>query len=198
MIDFAFIGLVVFAIIVLLLAVGIGVLLVPSRLFLTISKQGPVVEGNILLKWLGRKVIDQQILGPPKAEVVGREKVLKKLEVKRALERIRNVGEAAPHLFPVMKSLFRSTSFERLRGELFFGLEDPVDTAVVYGFISSIVAVSIAIPNSSFMVTPVFGQSVIDGSLTAQLKVRPFRLVLSLLRSYTHKPVRNLIREMRS
>ncbi|MDG6907141.1 MAG: DUF2953 domain-containing protein, partial [Nitrososphaerota archaeon] len=81
-------------------------------------------------------------------------------------------------------------------GDIKLGLEDPVDTAVVYGFVSSAVAVASVIPKSKFVATPVFGEQVFDGSLKMELRVTPFRLVVALIRAYKNKPVRDLFREM--
>lgn len=196
MIDFGFLGLVIIAIVLSLFALGIGALLIPSRLFLTFTKHGPIAEGNLLLRWLGRKVIDRQLFGPPKVEVVGRELEQRKARVKHSLETIKLAAKATPYLLPVVKSFFRSVSFEGLSGDVQFGLEDPVDTAVIYGFISSVVAIASVIPNSSFVAAPTFGQQILDGSLRVEMRVRPLHLVVALIRAYRHEPVRRLFREI--
>lgn len=197
MIDFGLVGLVIIVIVLSLLALGISALLIPSRLFLTITKEGPITDGNLLVKWLGRKVIDRRLFGPPKVEVVGREREQRRDRLRHTLETIKLAAKATPYLLPVLKSVFRSVSFEGVSGNIKFGLEDPVDTAVIFGFISSVVAIASVIPNSTLVATPMFGQQIIDGSLKVELRVRPIHLVVALVRAYRHEPVRRLFKEIR-
>ena len=196
MIDFG-LGLVVLAVVLSLLVVGASATLIPSRLFFSLTKRGSVFEGKLVVRWLGLKVLDRQLFGPPKVEVVGREKEQRMARIKHSLHMLRLLGRALPYLIPVFKSFFKSVTFEGMNGDIKFGLEDPVDTAVVYGFIASAVAVASAIPRSVFVATPIFGEQVLDGNLKAELRVTPFRLVVALIRAYRHKPVRVLFKEMR-
>ncbi|MDG6997045.1 MAG: DUF2953 domain-containing protein [Nitrososphaerota archaeon] len=196
MIDIGLLGLVILAVVLSLLVVGASATLIPSRLFFTITKQGPVSEGRLVVRWLGLKVVDRQLFGPPKVEVVGREREQRIARIKHSLHMLRLSGRALPHLVPVFKSFFKSVTFEGMSGEIKFGLEDPVDTAVVYGFIASAVAVASAIPRSMFVATPIFGEQVFDGNLKAELRVTPFRLVVALIKAYRHKPIRLLFKEM--
>ena len=197
MIDFGLLGLIILAAVLFLSVMGASAMLIPSRLFFTITKHTSVTEGRLVVRWLGLKVVDRQLFGPPKVEVVGREKEQRIARVKHSFHILGLIGRALPYLVPVFKSFFRSVTFEGMSGEIKFGLEDPVDTAFVYGFIASAVAVASAIPGSVFVATPIFGEQVFDGNLKAELKVTPFRFVVALVRAYRHKPVRTLIREMR-
>ena len=196
MIDFALIGLVVVAVVLSLVAVGASALLIPSHLFFMITKEGSLFKGGIVVKWLGIRILDRQLFGPPKIEVVGHEKEQRRAQIRQSLHMLRLFGRASPYLTDLFKSFFKSASFEGVSGDIKLGLEDPVDTAVVYGFVSSAVAVASVIPKSKFVATPVFGEQVFDGSLKMELRVTPFRLVVALIRAYKNKPVRDLFREM--
>jgi hypothetical protein len=105
--------------------------------------------------------------------------------------------DAFPSLVGVLKGLQRAVRFRRLSIDVAFGIGDPAETAVLAGYLWSFAWAFELLPRSSLSLRPDLERARLDGTVSAELRVRMLPIVVAFLAAYTKKPFRRLIGEVR-
>ncbi|MDI9394069.1 MAG: DUF2953 domain-containing protein [Euryarchaeota archaeon] len=85
-------------------------------------------------------------------------------------------------LFRLFSDLLNAIKIKNLKAELTFGLSDPADTGMLCGFIHALLGtVYSRCRNCSFSVNPVFMESLLDFQGSAEIRVKIYSLIFSLL-----------------
>ncbi len=172
--------------------------MVPFHIFLNLYNEGFKVQGNFKLTWMRIKLIQWDV--PPEEESKKTEKKTEnktKFDINRILRIISLLIDSWPYFQRVLNAFLRSTSIDKISLDLAFGLGDYVDTAMVNGYLWSVVPLVNIIPNTYFSIEPDFLKARLDCYLEMDVKIRLLWIVIELIRAYTKKPVRMLIGELR-
>lgn len=176
--------------------------MVPFHICLDLYNEGFKIHGNFKLTWMKLKLIQKEI--PPKEE----KKETKKTKEKRAKEKskfdinripriISLLVESLPYLQRILNAFLRSTSFEKLYLNITFGSGDPVNTAIINGYLWSVASLINIIPNTYFSIEPDFLKTRLNFYLVMDIKIRLLWIVIESIRAFIKKPVRLLIGELR-
>ncbi len=103
--------------------------------------------------------------------------------------------DAFPAIIHVCKDLLKSLSFRKLSCHLCFGLDDPVDTAVMSGYLWAIVS-ALGLFRANVLISPSFGGIMLEGDFVAEIRARMLWAVVALINSLREKKVRTLLREV--
>jgi hypothetical protein len=187
------------AIIVLIVLIIVGILVVPFQISVELLRQNTTNQGYIRIRWLKIKIIDRELIKPPSKKEKAGKKVTKKREFdfNRIPKIISLSMESFPEFMNILKSFLRSVSIERISLNSIIGLGDSADTAMVGGFLYSVVAVVNVLPNTYFSVEPDLQNERLEGSLNVKLKLILLWIVLEFLKALTKKPFRSLLGELR-
>ena len=190
-------------IILIIILFIIGILVVSFHISLELFRQNNINQGYLRVRWLKIKIIDRELIQPPKKE----KKPKRKFDVNKFLEIlpdmlpniIPNFIESLPYFMNIMESSLRSISIERIALTFIFGLGEAADTAMVGGFLYSVAAAVNALPNTYFSVEPDLRNEELklEGSLNVKLKLRLLGIVAAFLKALTKRPVRSLLWELR-
>ena len=190
-------------IILIIILFIIGILVVSFHISLELFRQNNINQGYLRIRWLKIKIIDRELIQPPKKE----KKPKRKFDVNKFLEIlpdmlpniIPNFIESLPYFMNIMESSLRSISIERIALTFIFGLGEAADTAMVGGFLYSVAAAVNALPNTYFSVEPDLRNEELklEGSLNVKLKLRLLGIVAAFLKALTKRPVRSLLWELR-
>jgi hypothetical protein len=177
--------------ILLLLAV---LLLLPLHISLSLEKDGPNICGFYSIAFLGL-TLKRGDLMPGRGE----EKA-KKGEIPAFSMGIpkdpRAFIEALPAIIRILKGALGAVRAERLSCRVAFGLSDPADTAFYSGYLWSLAA-ALRPLGAAISVEPCFEEARLDGSLGAELRIRPLGVLLPLIGALRERSIRSLIKEMR-
>lgn len=102
--------------------------------------------------------------------------------------------DAFPAMIRVCRDLLKSLSFRKLSCNLCFGLDDPVDTAVMSGYLWAIVS-ALGLFRANVLISPSFGGTMLEGDFVAEIRARMLWAVIALVSSLREKTVRTLLRE---
>lgn len=185
-------------IILIFLLIIIGILVVPFHICLDLHNKRFKIHGNFKLTWMRIKLIQRDI--PPKEEKKKTEEKTKEkteFNINRIPKIISLLVESWPSLERILNAFLRSTSIEKLSFNLAFGLGDYVDTAIVNGYLWSVVPLVNIIPNTYFSIEPDFLKERLDCYLEVDVKIRLLWIIIEFIRAYIKKPVRMLIGELR-
>ena len=122
----------------------------------------------------------------------------RKFDIRRTVGILSSLRDSIPALSILVRSFKRALHLKRLDINFVFGLGDPADTAIVAGYLWSFAWILNRVPSVSFSFRPDFEMIGIDGSIRAEAKVRMLFLAIGILRAYSKKPFRKLIREVRT
>lgn len=187
------------AIILIILIIILGILVVPFHICLDLYNNGFKIRGNFKLTWMKIKLIQRDI--PPKEEKEKPKEKKAKKETKFDVNRIPRIisllVESWPYFERILNAFLKSTSFEKFHFDLAIGLGDPVNTAMINGYLWSAASLINLIPNTHFSIEPDFLKMRFDGYLTMDVKIRLLWVVIEFIRALTKKPVRMLIGELR-
>ena len=187
---------VVTAIILIILIVIIGILVVPFHIYLNIYNTGFKVEGTFRLTWMKIKLIQREI--PPEKQSQKKEnKKETEFEISRIPKILSLLIESWPYLERVFNSFLKSTSFEIFSLNLTLGLGDPADTAMVSGYFWAASSLLNMIPKAYISLEPDFLNEKLEVNATLKMKIRLFWMVVEIIRAFTKKPVRALLKELR-
>ena len=180
--------------------------MVPFHISLELFRQNNINQGYLRIKWLKIKIIDRELIQPPKKEKK-KKKPKRKFNVNKLLEVLQdmlpnvipNFIESLPYFIDIMESSLRSISIERIALNFIIGLGNSADTAMVGGFLYSVAAIVNALPNTYFSVEPDLKNEELklDGSLNIKLKLRLLWIAATSLKVLTKRPVRSLLWELR-
>lgn len=185
---------IVTTIILIFLLIVVSILVVPFHISLELYNEGLKIHGNFKLTWMKLKLIQRKI--PPKKEKKKAEKE-NKFDINRIPRIISLLMESGPYLERILNALLKSTSFEKFYFNVAVGLGDPVNTAVINGYLWSVASLVNIIPNAYFFIEPDFLKVRLDSCLVMDIKIRLLRITIESISAYTKKPVRMLIGELR-
>ncbi|OEC87043.1 MULTISPECIES: DUF2953 domain-containing protein [Methanobacterium] len=184
------------AIILIILIIVTGILVVPFHIYLNIYNTGFKITGTFRLTWMKIKLIQREIPSEKQAPKKENEKETK-FEISRIPKILSLLVESWPYLERVFNSFLKSTSFEIFSLNLILGLGDPADTATVSGYFWAASSLLNLIPNAYISLEPDFLNEKIEADATLKIKIRLFWIVVELIRAFTKKPVRALLKELR-
>lgn len=206
----------VIVVIILLLAV---LLIIPFRLSFGLIKEGIHFQGFYKISYLGFTLIEGEMPSSQpekkkdlkKSEEPGRDydKGVEK-EVDRETDRkidvktdrgpnimhppaeLRLAIDAFPQIAHILIDFIRSIDVKRLCCKISFGLDDPVDTAMISGYLWSI-ASAVGLYRADITIDPRFDREQLDVSLLTELEVRMLWLVMAAVKALQEKRIRKLI-----
>ena len=186
-------------IILIIILILIGILLVPFQISMNLYRRGHVNEGYFKLSWLRIRLIHRKI--PSEEKKPKREKKKRKKEKKVNLNRIPKIlmylEESLPSILRIFQAFLRSVSIKRISINSIIGLDSPVDTAILNGYLLGLASIINIFPKTNFTVDPDFNKERIDGSILIEIKLRLLWIVIESLKAFTKKPVRSLFGELR-
>jgi hypothetical protein len=100
-----------------------------------------------------------------------------------------------PAIVHVLKDLIRSIKFKNISGRLCFGLDDPVDTAVMSGYLWSALS-AVGLHRANIFIEPYFGGARLEGDFRAELQARVLWAFVAMLRALGERKIRRLMMEM--
>lgn len=193
------------------------IFLAPVRISLKLAKNGPFIKGSYKIGWLGITLHKGEISPPTLEEMMkapdeGTEKMkAKEMEEREAEERLKaekkrkkasqlpapsfkDLMEALPAMTRVFRNLIESINVETISCRVFFGLNDPADTAVISGYLWSIASV-IGLYRGNIYIEPYFEGERLDGCFFTDIKARLLWIALSLVKALREEKIRRLIIE---
>lgn len=171
----------------------IGLLVVPFQISLYFSKKGSLIRGDFKIHLMKIRIFHERIPLKEKKE----KKKKKPFDRERILKIISLLWESYPYLTRIWNALLKSISIENLYFNFIIGLNSPVDTAIVSGYLWSLASVANITPNMRLSIKPDFKGERLDGSMKIKLKIRLFWISTSFIKAFTKKPVRSLFKEIR-
>jgi hypothetical protein len=202
----------VLTIVIMLVLIAVaGLLLIPFHLKLEALKDCSSLRGSYRISWAGLTIKQGEIPPEEKGEIVPEETVAEKPEESPDKEKEESRQsrretsrfdmpadpqlfiDALPDMIHSVKGLIRSISVEKFRCRLAMGLADPADTAVAFGLIWSITSAIGGFRKESIYLEPHFEGEKLDGSVTADLKVRLASIFAVFIKSLEKKPIRKLV-----
>lgn len=181
-------------IILIFLLIIISILVVPFHICLDLYNEGFKLHGNFKLTWMKIKIIQRDL---PSKEEKKKTKEKTEFDINRIPRIISLLIESWPYLERILNAFLRSTSFEKFYLNLVVGLGNPVNTAIVNGYLWSVVSLVNIIPNTYFSIEPDFMKVRLNGYLEIDIKIKLLWIVIGFIRAYTKKPVRILFKELR-
>ncbi len=181
--------------IVLLILLGLvaAILLIPFYVTVEASKAEALMTGRVCLRWLGITLWRSK---PGKRKLRAKERS-NRFDLSRVPLMLSLLRDAFPSLVGVLKGLQRAVRFRRLSIDVAFGIGDPAETAVLAGYLWSFAWAFELLPRSSLSLRPDLERARLDGTVSAELRVRMLPIVVAFLAAYTKKPFRRLIGEVR-
>lgn len=104
----------------------------------------------------------------------------------------KDLMEALPALVRLFKNLIKSISLETISCRVSFGFDDPADTAIISGYIWSMVS-AIGLYRADLCIEPYFEGERLDGNLLADIRARLFWIVLALIKALGEEKIRRLV-----
>ncbi|MDT8357707.1 MAG: DUF2953 domain-containing protein [Methanomicrobiaceae archaeon] len=102
--------------------------------------------------------------------------------------------DAWPSLQRLFLRILRCITFRRLSCDLRFGLANPADTGILYGYLWALKGLLAPLPRVQLSMTPVFDRSMLECSGTAHFAVqRPLMVLVGVAAAFTRRPVRRLM-----
>ncbi len=190
-------------IILILVLILLSFLLIPLKLSLYLNKQGNETEGKFTLRFLGITLFSRKIPEDKTDEKEEKEEKEEKAEKKDkfSLERILKIlklfKESLPYIYGLMTSIYNAMTIEKFSVNMNLGMESPADTALFTGYIWSFTYPLNALTRIDVNINPDFQRRVLDGNFQMDIDIRLIGIVVEVIRAYTKKPVRELIREVR-
>ncbi len=181
-------------------------LVVPFNLSLEFTKRGPPMSGFYRVDWLGF-TLWKGVISPPSLEdmiasgendVRSGEKGEPTAEQAWNLKHSPDLGslfDAIPSLFRVLKDMLKSTDLQKISCHLCFGLDDPVETAVMSGYLWS-AASALGLFRANIFIEPCFEGVRLEGEFTAELRTRILWMVMPVILSLREQKIRKLLVEM--
>ena len=187
-------------VLVILLSLVAALLLIPFHIILAASVSQSSREFEVAFSWLGLTLWRRKPAGSKDLE---EEKKKEKPEKKgsgisRAVRILSLFRDSIPALLILAGSFRRAVHLQRLDMNITLGLGDPADTAILAGYVWSFAWILNRVRPVSFLFRPDFDMIGLDGYVRAEAKVRMLFLAVGLLRAYSKKPFRNLIKEVRT
>ncbi|MFB3766229.1 MAG: DUF2953 domain-containing protein [Methanotrichaceae archaeon] len=107
----------------------------------------------------------------------------------------RLIIDAFPQITQILVDLIKSMNIRRFFCEISFGLDDPVDTAVMNGYLWSIVAAT-GLYRTDISIKPRFDGAQLDGSILAIVEAKMLWFAVAAVRALEEEKTRKLIFEL--
>jgi len=171
------------------------ILFIPFRVLLSGSMTLTALNFEISFSWIGITLWKSRSSDrekKPKPERKTRTK-------RRSLQIISLVWKSHTVIESFLNSFRRAIRINRLSADLSFGTGDPADTAVLAGYMWSLVSLlDGSFPGISLSLKPDLENISLDGSLDGEVAIRIVFVVAGFLRAYSHRSFRQLIKEVRA
>ena len=192
---------IILLIVILIILIIIGILVVPFHISVELFRQGNVNQGYLRVKWLKIKIIDRELIRPPKKET----KPKRKFDVNKFINTLQdtlpkiipNFIKSLPYFMNIFWAFLQSITIEIISFNFIIGLGDSADTAMVGGFLYSVAAIVNVLPNIYFSVEPDLQNERLEGSLEVKLKLRLLKIAAATLKALIKRPVISLLWELR-
>jgi len=199
---------IIISILFVLMLILLSFLLIPLNLSLNLKKQGSEIKCRFNVRFLGIIIFSKEIPEKKKGDNIKEKfdpelflKILNLLKESFELDRIVKISnllkESLRYFKRLINTLFRSFTLKNVSCNLTIGLESSADTAMLTGFILSFLNMLNAIKCFDFIITPNFDKRVLDLDFNVEAKFKLIWVVFEAIRTYSKKPVRELIHEMR-
>jgi hypothetical protein len=180
-------------------------LVVPFNLSLEFTKRGPPMSGFYRVAWLGFTLRKGVILPTSLEGVIVHEEneasgknevptVEQAWNLKHSPD-LRSLLDSIPSLLRVLKDMLKSTDLQKISCHLCFGLDDPVETAVISGYLWSVVSAS-GLFRANIFIEPCFEGARLEGEFTAELRTRMLWMVMPVILSLREQKIRKLLAEI--
>jgi hypothetical protein len=208
------ISIIIVVVILLLLAV---LLTVPFRLTFGLAKEGAYFQGFYKISYLGFTLIAGDIFPlPSEAEMEmsgkgvrqesqdagdlknakGPDEKADKKSIRRQLPvEPRLIMDAFPQMLHIIIDFIRSINIKRLSCKIAFGLDDPVDTAAISGYLWSIASAA-GLYRADIIIDPRFDGEQLEGSMLADLESRMLWFVVAAIKALEDGKIRKLAVEL--
>jgi len=108
---------------------------------------------------------------------------------------LRSLLDAIPALLRVLKYMLKSIDLQKTSCHLCFGLDDPVETAVIGGYLWS-AASALGLFRANIFIEPWFEGARLEGEFTAEINTRMLWMVMPMILSLREQKIRKLLAEM--
>ncbi len=108
---------------------------------------------------------------------------------------VKLIIDALPEISRILIDLIKSINIRRFFCEISFGLDDPVDTATVSGYLWSIASAT-GFYGTDILIEPRFDGEQLEGSVLAVLEARILWFVVAAIKALEKEKTRKLIVEM--
>jgi Protein of unknown function (DUF2953) len=182
-----------------------GILLIPFHLSIDINKDINQLAGKYRLAWLGITLKSGDIFVSEDLKIL--EKAREKESIKDELwieprqypkinvPNIETLIDALPAIFRLLKELMTSLQIELLNCRIFFGFQDPVETAATYGYIWSLIS-AIGLRKENIVIEPYFEKERFDGSILAEIRAQLIWMVIAIFHAIRNEKLRMLLKDM--
>lgn len=175
--------------------------MVPFNIFLKLKIGGLEIKGYFKLTWIKIRLFQREFpdknKGDNEKKEIKEENKKQKFDFRRLPQIISLLYESSSHLIRVFNAFLKSTYFEKLSLNLTLGLGDPVNTAMISGYLWAAASLLNTIPKANLSIEPDFLNERVEGNIIIKIRVRLFWIVIESLRAFTKKPVRSLLNEIR-
>jgi len=183
-------------VLVIFLAFIIMILLIPFHVVANGSTTLSSTNFQIKFSWLGvtvwkSKSSDEQKKKPkPETKTPNR---------RRPVQIISLLWKSYPAIEKLLGSVKKAIRIRRLSADLSFGTGDPADTAILAGYLWSIVGLlDGAFPSVSLSLRPNLEASSFDSSFDAEVAITIGFVLTGFLRAYSRRSFRQLVKEVRA
>ncbi|GAB4308963.1 MAG: hypothetical protein Kow0019_05840 [Methanobacteriaceae archaeon] len=111
---------------------------------------------------------------------------------------VQNFLDSLPYLIRLIRQFCRSINIEYLKATIIIGFSSYTDTALVCGYLWSLIATLKIFPDICLNVKPDFQKENLDISLKLKMKIKLLWIIIEFIRVFMKKPVRILIKDLRS
>jgi hypothetical protein len=184
-------------VLIFLIVLVSAILLIPFRVVLYATFSPETTKANVALSWVGLTLWRNKPSSKPKKP---KEKKPQKKQPSpgSALSNFSLFRESLPAFMIIGRSARRAFNIRRMDLRFAFGSGDPAETAMLAGYLWSILWIVNLIPRVSIAFQPVFETEELNGTLNIEVKIRALPLVIGFIHAYTKKPFRQFIKQARA
>ena len=163
------------------------VLITPFDLSLGFRIRGPLMQVSYKIIWLG-VVIKKGFIEPASDD----EPSSTDATGQGSSPPLGSLLDAILAILPALKDLSKSINLQKASCSLCFGLDDPVQTAVMSGYLWSLAAATGHL-RTSIHIEPCFEEQLLEGDITFELGVRMLWPSVALINALREKKIRELL-----
>jgi hypothetical protein len=202
----------------------IVLLIVPFHLSLEFSKKGQLLQGSYKISCLGLILRKREILPISAEDLIGYKvgdkevpggdgaageskipgdtgKGLEKesIEVDPSIDSLRPpkleyLLDAFPAIVKLLRNLFKTIKFQYINCSLLIGLNDPVQTALLSGYLWSIASM-LGLFRAKISIEPCFEEEKLEADFSAKLNARLLWTMIALINALQEEKIRTLLLE---